>query len=296
MREHGQKTQFGSFFFFLACLSLTGCSSTSPAPVTSLNNTYDVLEKGSYKGRNYVVNKGDTLYFISYITNQSIDQLIKVNRLVKPYTIYPGQILSLEAPKVVARVNAQAPISASLQEVLLTPPMVIPADPNAKTEKKTAKPPPVEKKVATNSSKSYAQTEKTNKPVTKKQIKDNKVSKWIWPVKGRIVGRFSNTENGNKGIDIAGKKGQSIVATAAGTVVYAGDALRGYGNLLIVKHNDTYLSAYAHNDQLLVREQQNVKAGQKIATMGNTGASDTKLHFEIRYRGKSVDPMRFLPK
>ena len=174
MREHGQKTQFGSFFFFLACLSLTGCSSTSPAPVTSLNNTFDVLEKGSYKGRNYVVNKGDTLDFISYITNQSIDQLIKVNRLVKPYTIYPGQILSLEAPKVVARVNAQAPISASLQEVLLTPPMVVPADPNAKTEKKTAKPPPIEKKVATNSSKSYAQTEKTNKPVTKKQIKDKR--------------------------------------------------------------------------------------------------------------------------
>ena len=97
-------------------------------------------------------------------------------------------------------------------------------------------------------------------------------------------------------IDIAGSKGQAIVATADGRVVYAGNALRGYGNLIIIKHNDDYLSAYAHNDTMLVREQQEVKAGQKIATMGSTGTSSTRLHFEIRYKGKSVNPLQYLPQ
>ncbi|MCE1672150.1 peptidoglycan DD-metalloendopeptidase family protein, partial [Enterobacter hormaechei] len=93
---------------------------------------------------------------------------------------------------------------------------------------------------------------------------------------------FSDTQGGNKGIDIAGSRGQSVFATAGGRVVYAGNALRGYGNLIIIKHNDDYLSAYAHNDTMLVREQQDIKAGQKIATMGSTGTSSVRLHFEIR--------------
>ncbi len=117
---------------------------------------------------------------------------------------------------------------------------------------------------------------------------------------GQLTARSSRTSlplrGGNKGIDIAGSKGQAIIATADGRVVYAGNALRGYGNLIIIKHNDDYLSAYAHNDTMLVREQQEVKAGQKIATMGSTGTSSTRLHFEIRYKGKSVNPLQYLPQ
>lgn len=113
--------------------------------------------------------------------------------------------------------------------------------------------------------------------------------------KGRVIKNFSAGDQGNKGIDIAGQRGQAIVSTAEGTVVYSGNALRGYGNLVIVKHNDNYLSAYAHNDQLLVREGQSVKAGQKIATMGSSGTNSVRLHFEIRYQGKSVNPKRYLP-
>lgn len=113
--------------------------------------------------------------------------------------------------------------------------------------------------------------------------------------KGRVIKNFSVGEQGNKGIDIAGQRGQPIVSTAGGTVVYSGNALRGYGNLVIVKHNDNYLSAYAHNDRLLVSEGQSVKPGQKIATMGSSGASSVRLHFEIRYQGKSVNPKRYLP-
>ncbi|WP_317988156.1 murein hydrolase activator NlpD [Escherichia coli] len=122
------------------------------------------------------------------------------------------------------------------------------------------------------------------------------ISTWRWPTEGKVIETFGASEGGNKGIDIAGSKGQAIIATADGRVVYAGNALRGYGNLIIIKHNDDYLSAYAHNDTMLVREQQEVKAGQKIATMGSTGTSSTRLHFEIRYKGKSVNPLRYLPQ
>ncbi|HFL9322841.1 TPA: peptidoglycan DD-metalloendopeptidase family protein [Escherichia coli] len=119
---------------------------------------------------------------------------------------------------------------------------------------------------------------------------------------GRIVynRQYGNIPKGSySGSTYTVKKGDTlfyIIATADGRVVYAGNALRGYGNLIIIKHNDDYLSAYAHNDTMLVREQQEVKAGQKIATMGSTGTSSTRLHFEIRYKGKSVNPLRYLPQ
>ncbi len=117
---------------------------------------------------------------------------------------------------------------------------------------------------------------------------------WVWPAKGKIVGTFSETAN-LKGIDIAGTAGQPVVASAGGTVVYAGTGLRGYGKLIIVKHNKTYLSAYAHNREILVKEGEKVNKGQKIAEMGNTDASEVKLHFEIRRMGKPMDPVRYLP-
>lgn len=113
---------------------------------------------------------------------------------------------------------------------------------------------------------------------------------WQWPTKGKIIARYSNL---NKGINIKGKAGQPIIAAAAGKVVYCGNGLRGYGNLIILKHNDLYLSAYAHNRAILVKEGQQVKKGQRIATMGNTGTNQTMLHFEIRKAGKPLDPEVF---
>jgi lipoprotein NlpD len=134
-----------------------------------------------------------------------------------------------------------------------------------------------------------------NKSIIKSKSGNLKIRKWIWPTKGRIIRKFSIGDQGNKGVDIAGRRGQSVVSSAPGTVVYSGNALRGYGNLVIIKHNDKYLSAYAHNDRLLVKEGQNVKAGQKIATMGSSGTNKVRLHFEIRYQGKPVNPKRYLP-
>jgi len=117
---------------------------------------------------------------------------------------------------------------------------------------------------------------------------------WMWPATGKLITGFSDTAN-LKGIDIAGKEGQPIVASAAGKVVYAGTGLRGYGKLVIIKHNATYLSAYAHNREIVVKEGQPVAKGQKIAEMGNTDSDQVKLHFEIRRQGKPVDPLKFLP-
>jgi lipoprotein NlpD len=116
---------------------------------------------------------------------------------------------------------------------------------------------------------------------------------WIWPAKGTVVAEFDEVKN--KGLDIGGTAGEPVLAAAEGKVVYAGAGLRGYGNLVILKHNNTYLTAYAHNQSLMVKEDQVVKKGQKIAEMGNSDADRVKLHFEVRRQGKPVDPAKYLP-
>jgi len=117
---------------------------------------------------------------------------------------------------------------------------------------------------------------------------------WVWPARGKLVTAFSDTAN-LKGIDIAGSTGAPVVASAAGKVVYAGSGLRGYGKLVIIKHNSKFLSAYAHNREILVKEGQQVARGQKIAEMGSSDAEQVKLHFEIRRLGKPMDPLKYLP-
>nr|WP_216611122.1 MULTISPECIES: peptidoglycan DD-metalloendopeptidase family protein [Vibrio] len=290
---------------------LVGCAAHSPAPVSSLNKDYSSVERGSYRGSYYEVKKGDTLYFIAYVTDKNVNDLVRYNELNAPYTIFPGQRLKLWAPKYVApkyghKVEPVVPpvVATKPAPVTKTSTASKPSNssksstqkPATTTPKVAQKQPP--KKVEQSKPKEYVgskgnQNVKPKPPVT--AAKNDKVSKWLWPTKGRVIKNFSAGEQGNKGIDIAGQRGQPIVSTAAGTVVYSGNALRGYGNLIIVKHNDNYLSAYAHNDRLLVSEGQSVKSGQKIATMGSSGSKSVKLHFEIRYQGKSVNPKRYLP-
>lgn len=117
---------------------------------------------------------------------------------------------------------------------------------------------------------------------------------WLWPTKGKVVDAYSYSDGGNKGIDISGSRGQPIYASGPGSVVYAGSQLRGYGNLVMIKHNEDYITAYAHNDTILVSTGQKVKAGQKIATMGSSGSTSVKLHFQLRYRATAIDPQRYL--
>ncbi|HFZ8996986.1 TPA: amidase activator ActS [Citrobacter freundii] len=118
---------------------------------------------------------------------------------------------------------------------------------------------------------------------------------WRWPASGKVILPYSTAEGGNKGIDIAAARGTPVYAAGAGKVVYVGNQLRGYGNLIMIKHDENYITAYAHNDTLLVTNGQSVKAGQKIATMGSTDADSVRLHFQIRYRATAIDPLRYLP-
>lgn len=118
---------------------------------------------------------------------------------------------------------------------------------------------------------------------------------WRWPTTGKVVMAYTTSEGGNKGIDIAGPRGQAIYAAGAGKVVYAGNQLRGYGNLIMIKHSEEYMTAYAHNDSILVNNGESVKIGQKIATMGSTDSDSIRLHFQIRYKATAIDPLRYLP-
>ena len=118
---------------------------------------------------------------------------------------------------------------------------------------------------------------------------------WRWPTSGKVILPYSTSDGGNKGIDIAGKRGQPVYAAGAGKVVYVGNQLRGYGTLIMIKHNEDYISAYAHNDKLMVNNGQSVKIGQQIATMGSSDADSVRLHFQIRYRATAIDPLRYLP-
>ncbi len=158
---------------------------------------------------------------------------------------------------------------------------------SAKKSKNSQKKTTSKKKVTTN---------KVVKKTSTSTPSGSKVVTWRWPTKGKVISTYSKSAAGRKGINIAGKSGQQIISAAAGKVVYSGNGLARYGNLLIIKHNDVYLSAYAHNKTLLVKDGQWVKAGQKIATLGRTGTQQNQLHFEIRRNGKPIDPMQFLPK
>ncbi|OOE66271.1 hypothetical protein BZG25_03495 [Salinivibrio sp. ML198] len=294
--------------FLSLLVVISGCSWRGPAPVSSVTPDYTSVDRGSYRGSYYEVKKGDTLYYIAYITDRDIDDIIEHNNLQPPYTIYPGQTLALWKPAYQRPDVAQSTSGAT--NVASATTSAASASVAAASSRKSANPSKFEEKkksktatertkgVESGSSSRYSQTKEKSKQAVKKRTASpsNQQISWQWPTRGRMVSRFSSTERGNKGIDIAGQRGQGIQAAADGKVVYAGSALRGYGKLIIVKHNDDYLSAYAHNDSFYVSEGQAVKKGQKIASMGSSGANSVRLHFEIRYKGKSVNPLHYLPK
>jgi lipoprotein NlpD len=188
--------------------------------------------------------------------------------------------------------NAVAQLEHAPVPVVATPSPPPTAAPPAPPSSPTATPP------ASSSAPASANVAKATPPsrpdsARVPEIDDAKID-WVWPTSGKVIAGFSESAN-LKGIDIGGKAGQPVLASAAGRVVYAGTGLRGYGKLVIVKHNNTYLSAYAHNREILVKEGQHVSKGQKIGEMGDTDADQVKLHFEIRRLGKPIDPAKFLP-
>jgi lipoprotein NlpD len=255
----------------LALVLLAGCASRH-SPV--------VVER-SLSGASATEHKvvaGETLYAIALRYDKDYRELAQLNALDQNFTIHPGQRLRLRGASATAAVTSgKASIAGSG-----TKPVRKLTSGSALGEHKTfvVKPP--------------ASVPANILPVTEASRPSASLV-WVWPAKGALIGSFGTQGVTGKGLDIGGKRGDSVVAAAPGTVVYAGSGLVGYGKMLIVRHDDNYISAYAHNDRFLVKEGDRVTAGQMVAVMGSTGTDREKLHFEIRERGKPVDPLRFLP-
>ncbi len=248
----------------------SGCATRSaPAPVVDRSGgkaqSLEPVQAGFYR-----IKRGDTLLRIALDHGQSHRDIAEWNNIADINQIEVDQVIRVVPPR-------SAKAATSRVEVKQEKPS---------PSKDIAK--PAEKMKEEKLAKNEARVEKSSNEV----IADPGI-KLSWPSKGNVIDRFD--ENKNKGIDISGKSGDPIQAAADGKVVYAGNSLRGYGNLVIVKHDNTFLTAYAHNRTLLVKEGDTVKKDQKIAEMGNTDADQVKLHFEVRKHGKPVDPMAYLP-
>ena len=311
--------------------TVSDCTSSGAINVPRNPNTnapdYSQIQKGSYKGNTYKVNKGDTMFLIAYLAGIDVKELAALNNMTEPYSLSLGQTLKISncgTKTVTTTVPVKQPATATPTTTTVAP--TAPAEPAVtytpgangtqmgsdgtiigpiKSGAGVASSTPAMVPVATTPVAPATTPSVLTTPVENTNstpINANVVAPiasnvaWQWPTSGNIIQGFSNTDGGNKGIDISGSRGQAVKAAASGRVVYAGNALRGYGNLIIIKHNDDFLSAYAHNDKILVTDQQEVKAGQEIAKMGSSGTNNVKLHFEIRYKGKSVDPVRYLPR
>jgi len=265
-------------------LALSACASThvirtAPAPVKVSAPKY---------GETAVVHAGDTLYHVATTHGISVLDLAVWNDIAPPYTIYPGQRLRLyprdrsSAPRGVASTVATRP--ATTTAGAHTVPAPRPATPRPPATSLPTPPP------------TTGATPASPPPATATPVVVTNVPTWRWPTDGELAERYADGDPTRQGIDVAGRAGQPVLAAADGVVVYSGSGLVGYGELVIVKHNDNWLSAYGHNRARLVNEGQLVKAGQPIAEMGRTGAARDMLHFEIRYNGKPVDPLAYLPK
>lgn len=227
----------------------------------------------------YAVRPGDTIRRIGADTGQRWQDLVRWNNLDNPDLIEVGQVLRVIPPTGTTVAVAPPSSASSSAEGAVTKPVTPPAAVVPVAPASAAAKPPT------------TVTASPSAPGSGNSGDED--LGWIWPASGSLIAGFDEAKN--KGYDISGKAGDPVLAAADGRVVYAGAGLRGYGNLIILKHNNTYLTAYAHNQALLVKEDQSVQKGQKIAEMGNSDADRVKLHFEIRRQGKPVDPSRYLP-
>ncbi len=235
----------------------------------------------------YTVKPGDTLIRIGLETGQGWKDIARWNNLENPNLIEVGQVLRVTST-VPAPPSAAAAAVAADTGVVTRPVASSSVAPASAASAASAPKAPVSAPASTASAASAPAAAPAASPAA---AGDEDVA-FIWPASGALLAGFDEVRN--KGYDIAGKAGDPVLAAADGRVVYAGAGLRGYGNLIILKHNNTFLTAYAHNQALLVKEDQTVRRGQKIAEMGNTDADRVKLHFEIRRQGKPVDPARYL--
>ncbi|MDR2195596.1 MAG: peptidoglycan DD-metalloendopeptidase family protein [Gallionellaceae bacterium] len=284
---------------------LAGCRSDGPpAPVSERGIARGAAVPSAASGKTYVVQPGDTLFSIAFNNGIDYRELAAINGIQDPSMIRVGQELRLSSSPAVGQVTAPA----RTEETRLPPAVTVtPLPPPTLTQPKVAKLPYSDKALAQMTGAQPSGSAPAAAPPASTVAAPAAAASappvaaggdelnWGLPTDGKLIAGFSESA-GRKGVEIAGKMGQPVSASAAGKVVYVGSGLRGYGKLVIIKHNNTYLSAYAHNNQILVKEGQDVSKGQKIAEMGNSDADQVKLHFEIRKQGKPVDPMGYLPK
>ncbi len=307
-------------FVFLAVLPvlIAACSTTvrQPAPVVDRTTGVKTVEapkasispiapKQVDSRGYYVVKRGDTLIQIALDFGQNYRDIVAWNNLANPNDIKVDQVLRVLPPEGAAQTGAVSTSSGIEARPLSSPISSNNVSATHKSSPRGDKRPYSESTLAelqkpdavsangptASKAEQSKQLEKTPDTPSVSVPDDDNIS-WIWPVDGKVIAHFSD---GKRGIDIAGKMGQPVLAAGSGKVLYAGSGIRGYGNLVIVKHSNNLLSAYAHNKTIFVKEDQSVNKGQKIAEMGNSDADEVKLHFEIRQQGKPVDPSKFLP-
>ncbi|MFV2061515.1 MAG: peptidoglycan DD-metalloendopeptidase family protein [Gammaproteobacteria bacterium] len=243
----------------------------------SYNNGFFKSSNARWHAGFYTVRSGDTLYSVAWQYGEDFKTIARWNHINAPYIIYPGQKLRLIPHKEKTSSSNKSKSTSSKPSVS----QVTHPAPSKKTQ---------------TSSKPKLTPAQLRWREKKRKMALNQKLVWKWPTRGKVITTFSPSSPGRKGIDIAGRKGQAIYAAASGTVVYSGQGLRGYGNLIIIKHNEDFFSAYAHNHKIYIKEKQKVKIGQRIADMGSTDAERNMLHFEIRKNGTPINPIKFLPK
>ncbi len=311
---------------------LSACESNPPAPViermpqtskpkspetkaiitkpvdskAATSTTVNSAGNKDWRPDSHVVKKGDTLFGIGLEYGVDYKEIAAANNIAPPYPIQIGQKLNLTSLK--NKTATTADVSKTEDGVVITPMSTESAVTEAKPIPDAGKPvvstvtPVLTEPKATREAYSLEALNRTTtkpeeakstdaKPTDASPLDDESLT-WTWPTQGKVVAGFN--EVSNRGIDIAGATGQAINAASSGKVIYSGSDLRGYGKLVIIKHNKTYLSVYAHNSKIVVKEGQTVAANQKIGEMGNTDSNSVKLHFEIRRLGKSVDPAKYL--
>lgn len=277
----------------LQALAVVACTSQRPAPVTDRSgriatgatpSAAPAVVRSAKEGI-YVAQRGDTLQNVALAFGVDQKDLARWNGIAEPTALIPGQTLRVTPPPEVATAS---PITRSGQaEVRPLPP------PGASTPGAPAPSPPASlpPTVPPPAIPPVAAAPPTAPPEPSRAPSSS--LPWLWPTSGKVIETFDDPRN--KGIDIAGNEGAPVQAAADGEVVYVGSAVRGYGNLVIVRHSDDFITAYAHNRKVLVAEKQSVKRGQPIAELGRSDADRPKLHFEIRHQGKPVDPLKYLP-
>lgn len=255
------------FNILITALILVSCTSSQSVPIK------DRSQLSLNRPKTHIVIPGETLFSIAWRYGLKYEDLAKYNHITAPYVIRPAQVIKLDMGR------------------------------SKLTSQQSSDKPNLHQKKITGSG-AQDESQLIGRKENKSSILQNRHQKkivwntpqWQWPLKGPLLSSFQGNNGLNKGIDLGGKLGEPVLAAAAGQIVYSGSGLRGYGKLLIIKHNEVFLSAYAHNNVLLVKEGEFVKVGQKIADMGSSGTDRVKLHFEIRRDGTPVDPLKFLPR